>query len=79
MNHSPADHGRHWLLMLACCLAPVAIILALPVLGIQLTGLLAYAPAAICAGLMALMMFGMRHGDAPATPPAKTPIAKDPP
>jgi hypothetical protein len=44
-----------------------------------LTGLLAYAPAAICAGLMLLMMFGMRHGDAPGAPAVKTPIAKDPP
>lgn len=80
MNHPPSNHSRHWLWMLVCCLAPVAIILALPLLGIQLTGLLAYAPALVCAGLMLWMMIGMRHGDMPPTPPpAETPAIKDQP
>ncbi len=39
MNHPQQSHGnhsRHWLWMLACCLAPVALLLALPLLGIRL-------------------------------------------
>ena len=64
-GHQHGDQRRHWLWMIVCCLAPLALLLLLPLLGVQLTGLLAYAPALVCAGLMLRMMVGMHRGDGP--------------
>jgi len=64
MNH---DHNntKHLLIMLACCLIPIALILAVSVFGISLgalTPLLPFALVLLCPVLMFFMMRGMGHG-----------------
>lgn len=64
MNH---DHNgtKHLLIMLACCLIPIALILAVSLFGLSLgslTPLLPYALALMCPLMMIFMMRGMGHG-----------------
>lgn len=75
MNHHNTSDRRHWLLMLACCLAPLALILGLSLFGSALGGLsgvLAFVPAALCAFLMLTMIYMHRQGDAPAATSARS-------
>ncbi len=61
-NHSSADGTKHLLLMLACCLIPIAGILAVSVFGLSLGSLgplLPYAMVLLCPLMMFLMMRGM--------------------
>ncbi len=83
MNHDHSNGmGKHMLLMLICCLVPIALILAVSALGISLgplSGLLPYALVLLCPLMMIFMMRGMMHGqdadhsqhhvDAPRTTP----------
>ncbi len=83
MNHDHSNGmGKHMLLMLICCLVPIALILAVSVLGISLgplSALLPYALVLLCPLMMILMMRGMMQGqgadhsqhpvDAPRTVP----------
>jgi Protein of unknown function (DUF2933) len=83
MNHDHSNGmGKHMLLMLICCLVPIALILAVSALGISLgplSGLLPYALVLLCPLMMIFMMRGMMHGqdadhsqhhvDAPRTAP----------
>ncbi len=64
-NHSNGNGLRHMLLMLACCLIPIAGILAVSTLHISLgplSGLLPFAMALMCPLMMILMMRGMMQG-----------------
>jgi uncharacterized membrane protein len=83
MNHDHSNGmGKHMLLMLICCLVPIALILAVSVLGISLgplSALLPYVLALMCPLMMIFMMRGMMQGqgadhsqhhvDAPRTTP----------
>ncbi len=63
MNHAQ-NNWKHALLMLACCLIPIALILAVSVFGFSfgsLTPLLPYALALMCPVMMIFMMRGMGH------------------
>src|SRR5574341_2293629 len=63
MNHAQ-NNWKHALLMLACCLIPIALILAVSVSGFSLgslTPLLPYALALMCPLMMLFMMRGMGH------------------
>ena len=54
----------HWLIMIACCLIPIALLLAIGVLGISvgsLTALVPYALVLLCPLMMFFMMRGMGH------------------
>jgi len=66
MNHDHSNGmGKHMLLMLICCLVPIALIVAVSVLGISLgplSGLLPYALVLLCPILMFFMMRGMMQG-----------------
>jgi Protein of unknown function (DUF2933) len=62
MNH---DHKKHLVIMLACCLVPLALIVAVSVLGISLgplSALLPYALVLLCPLMMIFMMRGMMQG-----------------
>jgi len=65
MNHDNSQGmGKHMLIMLACCLIPIALILAVSVFGLSLgalTPLLPYALALLCPLMMIFMMLGMGH------------------
>lgn len=75
MSNDPADHAGHgagshaghgWM-MIACCVPMIVIAVALVVTGAVSAGFLVV--AALCVGMMALMMRTMNHGaggDAPA-------------
>ncbi len=52
---------KHLLLMLACCLIPFGLIVAIATLAIPASGLTTTAIALMCPLMMLLMMFGMRH------------------
>jgi hypothetical protein len=55
---------RHLLIMLACCLIPIALILAISIFGFSLgtlTPLLPYALVLMCPLMMIFMMRGMGH------------------
>ncbi len=83
MNHDHSNGmGKHMLLMLICCLVPLALILAVSVFGLSLgalTPLIPYALALMCPLMMIFMMRGMMQGqdanhaqhhiDAPRTAP----------
>ncbi len=63
MNHNQ-NNLKHALLMLACCLIPIALILAVSVFGFSLgslTPLLPFALALMCPLMMIFMMRGMGH------------------
>lgn len=72
MNHHQND-AKHWLIMLACCLIPVALIIGVGVFGLTLgalTPLLPFAFVVLCPVLMFFMMRGMMndHGEAEHRP-----------
>ncbi len=56
---------KHLLLMLACCLIPIGLIVAIGALAIPTSGLITTVIALMCPAMMLFMMFGMRgeHGD----------------
>lgn len=62
------------LLMLLCCLAPLAAIAAVTIFGVPFSGVLSFAVVLLCPLMMLFMMFGGHgHGsnaaaDQPATP-----------
>ena len=68
MNHDHSNGmGKHMLLMLICCLVPIALIVAVSVLGLSLgplSALLPYALVLLCPLMMIFMMRGMtqEHG-----------------
>lgn len=72
MNHDHSQGmGKHMLIMLACCLIPIALILAVSVFGLSLGALQPLVPFAIalmCPLMMIFMMRGMghEHGEADA-------------
>lgn len=86
MNHnlSRASGNSHLWIMLACCLVPLALILAIGVFGISLgsvTPLLPYAMILLCPLMMLFMTRGMAHNngagemhhtDSPRTLPSTT-------
>jgi len=63
-NASPThQHGSGWhmWLMLACCVAPLAAILAVTVFGLQLNSVLTFAFVLLCPLMMITMMGGRGH------------------
>ncbi len=65
MNHDPSNGmGKHTLLMVVCCLVPLALIGAVSVFGISLgalTPLISYAAALLCSLMMIRMLWMMRE------------------
>ena len=65
MNHNHSTNAsKHMLIMLACCLIPIGLILAVGVFGVTLGSLTPFLPFAIvllCPLLMFFMMRGMGH------------------
>ncbi len=64
-NHSGSDGIKHLILMVACCLLPIAAVLAVGAFGfslVSLGGLLPYAMALLCPLMMIFMMRGMMGG-----------------
>lgn len=65
MNHDQSSGmNKHMLIMLACCLIPIALILAVSVFGLSLgplSALLPYALVLLCPLMMLFMMRGMGH------------------
>jgi len=65
MNHDQSQGmGKHMLLMLVCCLVPLALILAVSVFGLSLGALQPLVPFALvlmCPLMMVFMMRGMGH------------------
>ncbi len=60
---STHQHGSGWhmWLMLACCVAPLAAILAVTVFGLQLNSVLTFAFVLLCPLMMITMMGGRGH------------------
>ncbi len=52
---------KHLLLMLACCLIPIGLIVAIGTLAIPTSALTTTVIALMCPLMMLFMMFGMRH------------------
>ena len=67
MNHDHSNGmGKHMLIMLACCLVPIALIVAVSVFGLSLGGLTPFVPYALvllCPLMMIFMMRGMMQGE----------------
>ncbi len=68
MNHNNTSNNghdsRHMLLMLLCCLIPIALIAAVAIFGFSLGALTPYLPFALvllCPLMMFFMMRGMGH------------------
>jgi hypothetical protein len=65
MNHDNSQGmSKHMLIMLVCCLVPIALIVAVSLFGFSLgslTPLLPYALALMCPLMMIFMMRGMGH------------------
>lgn len=65
MNHDNSQGmSKHMLIMLVCCLVPIALIVAISVFGFSLgslTPFLPYALALMCPLMMIFMMRGMGH------------------
>ncbi len=53
---------KHLLLMLACCLIPIGLIIAISALAIPVTGAVSVVIALMCPLMMLFMMLGMRGG-----------------
>ena len=51
---------KHLLLMLACCLIPIGLIVAIGALAIPTSALTTTVIALMCPAMMLFMMFGMR-------------------
>ena len=66
MNHDHSNGmGKHMLMMLICCLVPLALIAGVGLFGLSLgplSALLPYAAALMCPLMMIFMMRGMMHG-----------------
>lgn len=74
MNH---DHKKHLLIMLACCLVPLALILSMGIFGLSLGALPSLIPFAlvlICPLLMIFMMRGLGHDHSNAPHSTKTQV-----
>lgn len=72
-DHSQSGMGKHMLLMLICCLVPIALIVAVSVLGLSLGPLQPFVPlvaALMCPLMMIVMMRGMMQGQQPSEPHA---------
>ncbi len=71
---------KHMLLMLACCLIPIGLIVAISALALPTSGLTTTVIALMCPAMMLFMMFGMRdhhaehHAPHPAAPADKKEI-----
>ncbi|MBI5651117.1 MAG: DUF2933 domain-containing protein [Chloroflexi bacterium] len=66
------NHTKHLLIMLACCLVPLALILAVSIFGLSLGALQPLVPFALvllCPLMMLMMMRGMGHDHGNAQPP----------
>ncbi len=69
MNHNSTSNGghtSHLLLMLLCCLIPLALIAGIAIFGFSLGALTPYLPFALvllCPLMMFFMMRGMGHGN----------------
>ncbi len=65
MNHNNSQGmSKHMLIMLVCCLVPIALIVAVSLFGFSLgslTPFLPYALALMCPLMMIFMMRGMGH------------------
>ena len=73
-GRAPGRHGGwHLWLMLACCLAPLAVIAAISLFGIPGSSLLGGLAVLLCPLMMVFMMFGMGrdHGSRAPEPPAQ--------
>lgn len=55
---------KHLLLMLACCLIPIGLIVALSALALPASGLTTTVIALMCPAMMLFMMFSMRGSHA---------------
>lgn len=85
MNHNHTSNDghdtRHMLLMLLCCLIPIALIAAVAIFGFSLGALTPYLPFALvllCPLMMFFMMRGMGHEhDAGDTHHIETPVKQD--
>ncbi len=85
MNHNHTSNDghdtRHMLLMLLCCLIPIALIAAVAIFGFSLGALTPYLPFAIvllCPLMMFFMMRGMGHEhDAVETHHTETPVKQN--
>ena len=84
-DHSNTNSSTHLLIMLACCLVPLALILAIGVFGFSLgslTPFLPYALILLCPLMMFFMMRGMGHEHSTAdtqhanSMPIKSPISR---
>ena len=53
---------KHMFLMLACCLIPIGLIVAISALALPTSGLTTTVIALMCPAMMLFMMFGMRGG-----------------
>ena len=51
---------KHMLLMLACCLIPVGLIVAISALAIPVTGFVSIIIGLMCPAMMIFMLLGMR-------------------
>lgn len=56
-GHGSSGHGSHRLMMIACCIPMLLIVGVLVATGVAGTGAIVY--AAICLGIMAVMMYAM--------------------
>ncbi len=71
---------KHMLLMLACCLIPIGLIVAIGALALPTSGFTTTVIALMCPAMMLFMMFGMRdhheehHEHHPAAPADKKEI-----
>ncbi len=86
MNHDHTSNNghdsRHMLLMLLCCLIPIALIAAVAIFGFSLGALTPYLPFALvllCPLMMFFMMRGMGHEhDAVETKNVQTTVKETP-
>lgn len=70
-------HKKHMLLMLACCLIPIAGIIAIGALSIPITSVVQVALVLMCPIMMLVMMFTMRdHEHSHHHEPSSAPIEK---
>ncbi len=66
-QHQGGHGGKMALLMALCCLAPLALILAVTVFGISFSGVLSFAAVLLCP-LMMIFMMGGGHGHGSVEP-----------
>ncbi len=69
---------KHWLLMAACCLIPIALIVAITVFAIPVSSITPVVIALICPLMMLFMMRGMGHDHAPQHEHPSTEVEKRP-